>query len=161
MATAGADEVFAPGNCWRKTGIRVVPVLTLSQVAPGLFTACSAAVLITEESLSGRRCANALALALDAQPSWSDYRLSCSPNGATRQTAANGPVQRMDRLKQSVCCRARFMPKSLVRRPCVITDARGRQHQARSPARRVAMRERQLFRERKQISSHCQFVRFK
>lgn len=141
MAPRGRDEAVAR-QLLAKDGIASIPILTLSQLSE-LISQHVGAVLITEEALSGAD-ADALALALDAQPSWSDVPFIVLANGATRSRSERA-VQRIDRLSNAVLLSRPLHAEELVRAVRSSLTARGRQHQARRQLEELQLRERQLF----------------
>lgn len=141
MAPRGRDETVAR-QLLAKDGIASISVLSLTQLSE-LISQHIGAVLITEEALSGAD-ADALALALDAQPSWSDVPFIVLANGTTGSRSERA-AQRIDTLSNAVLLSRPLHAEELIRAVRSSLTARGRQHQARRQLEELQLRERQLF----------------
>ena len=141
MAPRGRDETVAR-QLLAKDGIASISVLSLTQLSE-LISQHIGAVLITEEALSGAD-ADALALALDSQPSWSDVPFIVLANGTTGSRSERA-AQRIDTLSNAVLLSRPLHAEELIRAVRSSLTARGRQHQARRQLEELQLRERQLF----------------
>jgi PAS domain S-box-containing protein len=141
MAPRGRDDAVAR-QVLAKDDIATLSVPTLAALCD-LITQHVGAVLITEEAL-GSADTEALAQALDAQPSWSDVPFIVLANGTTHNRSETA-AKRMDSLSNAVLLSRPLHAEELIRAVRSALTARSRQHQARRQLEELQLRERQLF----------------